>query len=57
LAAFGVGVNGATWNTGGAGVSSLELVIVGWLLLQNAIDVALAVQDANDPHRVLHHHI
>jgi hypothetical protein len=55
LAAFGVGVNSA--NAGGAGVSSLELVIVGWLLLQNAIDVALAVQDANDPHRVLHHHI
>ena len=36
---------------------SLERVIVSWLFFQNAIEVALTVQDANDPHRVPVHHI
>jgi hypothetical protein len=42
---------------GGGGAISLELDIVGGLLLQNAIDVAFAVQDANDPHRLPLHDV
>ena len=42
---------------GGSGAISLELDIVGGLLLQNAIDVAFAVQDANDPHRLPLHDV
>lgn len=36
---------------------SVDHIIVAWLLLQNAVDIALAVQDANDPHRVSGHDV
>jgi cytidylate kinase len=39
------------------GAISLELDIVVGLLLQNAINVAFAVQDANDPHRLPLHDV